>query len=100
MITSFVIIALYKNYTVHSFLLQPFQAREGGDDADEAAQPGDPVGSRILEHQCSEASDCSDKGGNDQARLLVGTQLTDIKTSRVDSCEGQVCDLTPGKLLL
>ena len=47
-------------------------------------------GPLILEHQCSEASDCSDKGGNDRARLLVGAHLSELKTSRLDSCEDHV----------
>ena len=68
-----------------------FPAREGGDDTEEAtAESGVLAGTEgplILEHQCSEASDCSDKG---QSKLLVGTHLTDVQTPRLDSYEDQV----------
>ena len=67
---------------------QPFPARERSDDTDDEAQPGVPERSLILEHQCSEASDCSDK---DRAKLLVGTRLTDFQIPRLDSYENQVC---------
>lgn len=69
-----------------------FPAREvgGNDGTDEAtAESGVPYSEErlILEHQCSEASDCSDK---DRAKLLVGTHLTDFQASRMDSYEHQV----------